>query len=66
MNERPGPLGSGFSFGRKPLQGLYSIRGFPFFRNCDSSFRHPAVVITGSVNSDELTLFDPVIHAWRP
>ncbi len=27
---------------------------------------HPQVVITGSVNSSELTLFDPVIHAWRP
>ena len=26
---------------------------------------HPQVVITGSVNSSELTLFDPVIHAWR-
>ncbi len=24
---------------------------------------HPQVVITGSVNSSELTLFDPVIHA---
>ena len=27
---------------------------------------HPQVVITGSVNSSELTLFDPVIHASRP
>ncbi len=27
---------------------------------------HPHVVITGSVNSSELTLFDPVIHASRP
>ena len=28
MDERPGPLGSGFSYG----QGLYSIRGFSFLR----------------------------------
>ena len=28
----------------------------------DSRAPHPHVVITGSVNSSELTLFDPVIH----
>ena len=28
-----------------------------------SLLTHPQVVITGSVNSSELTLFNPVIHA---
>ena len=42
-------------------------RGFPYLGAPQPVplLTHPHVVITGSVNSSELTVFDPVIHVWR-
>ena len=42
------------------------VRQTPAPHSPASRHHHVKVVITGSVNSSELTLFDPVIHAWRP